>query len=146
MQDHLLENLHLLPYNCNGLYLFLLFFIRISADFFMTCVFCEIAAGTLAAKICYEDREIIAFDDIHPRAPHHKIIIPRKHIATFNDLQDADQKLLTNLLYTAKKIAKELHINDSGYRLLFNCNKDGGQEIYHLHLHLLGGHKLAHIG
>lgn len=109
----------------------------------MSCIFCAIANGTLPATIIYQDDEIIAFDDIHPKAPHHKLIIPRRHIATVNDLTSNDKELIGNMVIVAQKLASDLKIADAGYRILFNCNKDGGQEVYHLHLHLIGGRPLA---
>lgn len=108
----------------------------------MNCIFCQIASGIIPAKILYEDDSILAFDDIYPKAPIHKLIIPRKHIATLNDLTYEDHQLIGNMLLVTKQLAKQLNIADSGYRILINCNADGGQEIYHVHLHLLGGRKL----
>ena len=105
----------------------------------MKCIFCQIANGTLPANIIYQDKEIIAFDDIHPKAPIHKLIIPRKHISTLNDLSSDDKGLMDKMILVAKKIAADLEIAQNGYRVTINCNKDGGQVIYHLHLHLLGG-------
>ena len=103
------------------------------------CLFCKIVAGDIDADIIYKDDKVIAFKDIKPKAPHHILIIPRKHIATINDIPDEDTELVGYLLQTAKKLAKQLGVAESGYRLVFNCNKDGGQEVYHIHLHLLGG-------
>ena len=108
----------------------------------MNCIFCKIAQGEMPANIVYQDEQIVAFDDIYPKAPHHKLIVPRKHIATLNDLAEEDGALVGNMLLVAKKLASALKIADNGYRLLMNCNADGGQVIYHLHLHLLGGRKL----
>ncbi|MEI8054525.1 MAG: histidine triad nucleotide-binding protein [bacterium] len=108
----------------------------------MDCIFCKIVAGTLPAKIIYQDKEIIAFDDIYPKAPQHKLIIPRKHIATINDLSPEDESLVGRMILVAKKLATELEIAQSGYRISINCNKDGGQVVYHLHLHLMGGRSL----
>ena len=108
----------------------------------MSCIFCQIAARKIPANIVYEDREIIAFDDIAPAAKCHKLIIPKKHIPTFNDWSLDDVKLISNLLLVAQKIAKDLNIAESGYRIVNNCNRDGGQIIYHLHFHLLGGELL----
>lgn len=105
----------------------------------MNCIFCQIASGTLPANIIYQDEKIIAFDDIYPKAPVHKLIIPRKHIATFNDLSSEDEGLVSHMAFVAKKLAADLKIAQNGYRIAINCNKDGGQVIYHLHLHLLGG-------
>jgi histidine triad (HIT) family protein len=108
----------------------------------MDCIFCKIVNGQIPAKFVYQDEKVLAFADLYPKAPVHKLIIPKKHIATINDLSDEDRELISHLIFVAKKIARDLKIAESGYRLLFNCNHDGGQEIYHLHLHLLGGKKL----
>ena len=105
----------------------------------MGCIFCQIANNILPANIIYQDEEIISFDDIHPKAPIHKLIIPRKHIATLNDLSKEDESLISRMIFIAKKLASDLNIDQNGYRIAINCNKDGGQEVYHLHLHLLGG-------
>ena len=105
----------------------------------MSCIFCKIASGELQANIIYQDEEIIAFDDLHPKSPQHKLIIPRKHIATINDLTPEDELLVGKMLLVAKKLAAELTIAESGYRVSINCNKDGGQVVYHLHMHLMGG-------
>ncbi len=103
----------------------------------MDCIFCKIARQELPTKLIYADALAVAFNDIHPKAPHHLLIIPRQHIATLNDLNNPE--LGGHLLSVAQKLATELGIADAGYRLVINCNRDGGQEIFHLHLHLLGG-------
>ena len=103
------------------------------------CLFCNIANNKINASIIYQNDSVIAFEDINPKAPHHILIIPRKHIATINDISEQDTELMGQLVQTAKKIAQQLNIADNGYRLVLNCNQDGGQEIYHIHLHLLGG-------
>ncbi len=90
-----------------------------------------------------ETNTILAFNDISPKAPHHVLIIPKKHIATINDLSEGDTFVAGELIQTARKIAKERGIAEDGYRLIFNCNAHGGQEVYHIHLHLLGGRKLT---
>lgn len=105
----------------------------------MDCIFCKIVNGQIPANIIYQDDSLIVFDDIHPKAPHHKLIIPRKHIATLNDLTMEDKDLVSHMVFTAKLIATQLGIAESGYRTVINCNADGGQEVYHLHMHLLGG-------
>lgn len=107
------------------------------------CLFCKITSGDIPANIVYQDDTIIAFDDINPQAPHHKLIIPRKHIATLNDLTDEDKPLVGHMIYTAQEIAKELGIAEEGYRTLLNCNAGGGQEVFHIHLHLMGGRQMA---
>jgi len=106
------------------------------------CLFCKIATGTIPAKLIFEDDQVVAFDDIHPQAPHHKLIIPRKHIATLNDLSESDNALLGHIVQTAQKIAKQLGIADEGYRLVMNCNRGAGQTVFHIHAHLLGGRQM----
>lgn len=108
----------------------------------MDCIFCKIIKKELPAEIVYQDEDIIAFNDRHPRAPIHQLIVPKKHIPTFNELTEKDTMLGGNMLQVARLLAKESNIAQSGYRTIFNCNKDGGQEVFHLHLHLLGGRPL----
>ena len=108
----------------------------------MDCLFCKIAAGEITSDIIYEDDSVVAFSDISPKAPIHKLIIPRKHIATLNDLSDQDTQLAGHILQTAKQLAQEFDIATSGYRVVFNVNKGAGQAVYHVHLHLLGGRPL----
>ena len=105
----------------------------------MNCLFCRIIKGEVPANIIYQDEDIIAFDDIHPKTPVHKLIIPRKHIATINDLSIEDMGLMGKMTIVAQKLARDLNIAESGYRISINCNKDGGQMVYHLHMHLMGG-------
>lgn len=107
------------------------------------CIFCQIAARELPADIYYEDKEIIAFRDIHPVAPTHLLIIPRKHIATANEFSEEDSALIGKLSITASRIAKELRVGDSGYRMVMNCNRDAGQTVFHIHLHLLAGRSFS---
>jgi histidine triad (HIT) family protein len=108
----------------------------------MKCLFCKIIDQELPAKIIYEDEKVVAFNDINPQAPVHILIIPRKHIATTNDLQNSDWELIGHMYMVAQKLASQLNIAESGYRIVTNCNADGGQAVYHLHLHLLGGRSL----
>jgi histidine triad (HIT) family protein len=107
------------------------------------CVFCKIVKGELPAKVVYEDDRVMAFHDINPQAPVHVLVIPKEHIPTVNDLKEEHAELIGHIFLVIKKIAKELGIAESGYRVLVNCNSDGGQEIYHLHFHLLGGKPLG---
>ncbi|MCX7120610.1 MAG: histidine triad nucleotide-binding protein [Gammaproteobacteria bacterium] len=109
----------------------------------MNCLFCKIAAGDIPTKLIYEDNDIVAFNDIAPQAPHHILIIPRKHIATINDIEDTDAAMIGKMMLVAKKIAAELAISDAGFRVLMNCNRHGGQAVYHIHLHLLGGRQMT---
>ncbi len=104
-----------------------------------SCLFCKIAAGELPADIYYQDEEIIAFRDIHPVASTHLLIIPRKHLATANEFTEADAALIGKLSITAAKLAKELRFDEHGYRLVMNCNRDAGQTVFHVHLHLMAG-------
>lgn len=106
------------------------------------CLFCKIVAGAIAADKVYEDKEVLAFRDINPQAPVHILIIPKRHIATVNELRSADAALIGGLYLTAKQVAADLGIAESGYRTLINCNKDGGQDVFHIHLHLLGGRRM----
>lgn len=107
------------------------------------CIFCKIVNKQIPAKIIYEDEHVIAFDDINPKAPIHKLIIPKQHIETINHIKPEDQELIGRLFTTASVIAKQLDIAESGYRVLMNCNKHGGQEVYHIHLHMIGGKQLS---
>lgn len=108
----------------------------------MECLFCDIAQGKIPATIIYKDDLIVAFDDLHPQAKQHKIIIPHKHIASLNDLHVEDSELVGHMIQSAAMLAKQLKIADDGYRIVMNCNTGGGQTVYHLHLHLLGGRKM----
>ncbi|OGT34111.1 MAG: histidine triad nucleotide-binding protein [Gammaproteobacteria bacterium RIFCSPHIGHO2_02_FULL_39_13] len=108
----------------------------------MDCLFCKIATSQIPAQLIYQDEHIVAFNDITPQAPHHVLIIPRKHIETINDILDSDNNLIGNMMLVAKKIAHDVKIADNGYRVLMNCNKDGGQAVYHIHFHLLGGRQM----
>ncbi|MDO9048621.1 MAG: histidine triad nucleotide-binding protein [Methylobacter sp.] len=104
------------------------------------CLFCKMVAGVIKPDIVFEDENVLAFRDINPQAPVHILIIPRRHIATLNDLNDA--QLAGWLLQTAVKLAKQEGLSEEGYRTVFNCNRKGGQDVYHLHLHLLGGRQM----
>ncbi len=103
------------------------------------CVFCKVAAKQIPSKPAHEDATYYAFHDINPVAPTHVLIIPRKHIPTLNDLAPEDEKLVGGMFTLAKKIAAELKIAEPGYRIIFNCNPQAGQTVYHIHLHLIGG-------
>ena len=105
------------------------------------CLFCKMVAGEIKPDVVFEDDAVLAFRDINPQAPVHILIIPKLHIATLNDLDDT--LLAGQLLQVAMKLAKKEGLSQEGYRAVFNCNKKGGQEVYHLHLHLLGGRQMA---
>jgi len=106
------------------------------------CIFCKIAKRELPAKIVYEDDESVAFEDIHPKAPTHILIIPRRHLSTLLEASQDDDRLLGRLLLVANEVARQQGIADRGFRLVLNCNSEGGQVVFHLHLHLLGGRTL----
>ena len=112
----------------------------------MDCLFCKLVAREIPADIVFEDDDVIAFRDIAPQAPTHILIIPKRHISTLNDLTEEDCALVGRLQFTAQKIAKEVGIAEDGYRVVMNCNEAGGQTVYHIHLHLLGGRQLTHLG
>jgi histidine triad (HIT) family protein len=107
------------------------------------CLFCKIIAGQVPAAEVYQDALCFAFDDINAQAPTHVQIIPRKHVATLNDLIAEDEPMAGHLLTVAAAIARERGIAESGYRTVFNCNRGAGQSVYHIHLHLLGGRSLG---
>ena len=106
------------------------------------CLFCKIADKEIDSDIVYEDERVIAFNDINPQAPHHILIIPRRHIATLNDIDPEDSDLLGNLFLAARNIAQQLGVSENGYRVVMNCNRDAGQTVFHLHLHFLAGRPL----
>lgn len=108
----------------------------------MSCIFCKIADKEIKANIVYEDKKIMAFKEIEPKAPLHLLIIPKKHIFSVDSLKSRDKELIGELILAAQKIAKENGVSKTGYRLIFNVGRDAGQTIKHLHLHLLGGKKL----
>ncbi len=109
----------------------------------MPTLFEKIIAGELPAAIVYKDDRVTAFRDIHPVAPTHILIVPHKPIPTVNDVADEDEPLLGHLFTVARDLARQEGIDKNGYRLIVNCNAHGGQEVYHLHLHLLGGRPLG---
>ncbi len=107
------------------------------------CLFCQIVHKAIPANIAYEDDQVIAFHDIAPQAPIHILIIPKEHIATVNDFDDKHSNLLGHMVITAKQLAKELGVDEEGYRLNINCNQHGGQTVFHTHLHLLAGRQFS---
>ena len=107
------------------------------------CIFCKIANKEINSDFVYEDDEIIAFKDINPQAPIHILVIPKKHIESIIDLTDEDEMLVGKMYTAVRKIAKKLNIEESGFRLIVNCGKDAGQEVPHLHFHILAGKKLG---
>lgn len=109
----------------------------------MSSLFTKIINREIPADIVYENDDIIAFNDINPQAPIHVLIVPKKEIKTLNHLEIEDQEIIGKMFIAAKKLAKELNIAKNGYRTVFNCNGHGGQTVFHIHLHLLGGRQLA---
>ncbi len=107
------------------------------------CLFCKILEGEIPADIIYESETAIAFRDINPQAPTHVLIIPRRHIATINDITPDDEKLVGSLYSVAKEIAATEGHAEDGYRVVMNCNEGAGQSVFHIHLHLLGGRGLG---
>jgi len=107
------------------------------------CVFCKIAKKEIPAAIVYEDKDIIAFNDIKPQAPVHVIVIPKRHIDRVSDLSNENTGLAGKLIIASNSIAREKGIVDGGYRMTINCNRDAGQEVFHMHIHVLGGRKMG---
>ncbi|MFQ6673620.1 MAG: histidine triad nucleotide-binding protein [Fidelibacterota bacterium] len=105
-------------------------------------LFCRIIEREIPSDIVYETDRVVAFNDINPQAPHHILIVPKRHIPTLNDLSAQDSTLLGDLVLAARKLAKDRGIAESGYRTVFNCNADAGQAVFHIHLHLLGGRRM----
>ena len=107
------------------------------------CLFCRIIAGERPARIVHQDERLVAIEDINPQAPVHVLVIPRKHIATLNDLTPEDEGLVGELVRCAASIARDRGIDQSGYRTVFNCNRGAGQSVFHIHLHLVGGRRMG---
>jgi histidine triad (HIT) family protein len=103
------------------------------------CLFCKIAGGETNTELLYQNENLVVFKDIHPQAPVHLLIVPQKHIRSVNDLTDEDRDILAELMMAAKKMAKESGVSKSGYKVFINVERGGGQLIFHLHVHLIGG-------
>ncbi|MFC2058278.1 histidine triad nucleotide-binding protein [Chloroflexota bacterium] len=108
----------------------------------MACIFCQIVAGEVGSTI-YQDEQVVAFRDINPQAPVHLLIVPRKHIGSVAELTDVEAALAGHMVAVANELAEQEGVSGSGYRLVVNCGREGGQVVPHLHLHLLGGRRLA---
>ena len=107
------------------------------------CLFCGIAAGKIPATTVYQDDRVLAFEDVNPQAPFHVLIIPRRHIATLNDLKPDDEILVGEIVKHAARLAKDYGHDEDGYRTVFNCNRGAGQSVFHIHLHLLAGRNMT---
>jgi len=107
------------------------------------CLFCRIAAGDIPADIVHADERMIAFRDINPQAPMHVLVVPRRHIATLDDLCPDDDQLVGEMMRRAAALARESGYADRGYRTVFNCNAEAGQTVFHIHLHVIGGRSLT---
>lgn len=108
----------------------------------MDCLFCKIINGEIPSSKVYEDEWVYAFNDISPTAPVHVLIIPKEHISSANHITSSNEEVIGKIFSAANKIAKELKIDESGYRIVNNCGEDGGQTVHHLHFHLIGGRSL----
>lgn len=109
----------------------------------MDCLFCKIVNKEIPSEIVYEDKEVLAFKDIHPAAPVHILVIPKKHIASVVELKQEDELIIGKIYTVINKIAKQEGFAENGFRIIVNCGKDGGQEVGHLHFHILAGKKLG---
>ena len=107
------------------------------------CIFCKIVAGDIPAEKVFENDHVVGFRDLNPQAPTHVLVIPKRHIATINDLQDGDQALLGEMYLAAKQIAADEGLSERGYRTVMNCNEEAGQTVFHIHLHVLGGRAMT---
>jgi len=107
------------------------------------CLFCKIVGGEIPADVVHESETALAFRDINPQASTHVVIIPKRHIATMNDLEADDEAIVGSLFTAAKVIARQEGLADRGYRVVMNCNEDAGQSVFHIHLHMLGGRQLS---
>ena len=107
------------------------------------CLFCRIVRKEVPAKILFESERVLAFEDIRPKAPVHVLVIPKDHFASLNDAPDGAEALLGEILFRAREIARERGIGESGYRIVLNTARDSGQEVFHIHFHILGGRRLA---
>jgi histidine triad (HIT) family protein len=107
------------------------------------CLFCEIATGRMTPRLLHEDDQCVAFADINPQAPFHALVIPRRHIASLNELTAADEPLVGHLLRVAAQVAEAAGVAERGWRAMFNTNREGGQVVFHVHLHVLGGRQMG---
>jgi histidine triad (HIT) family protein len=109
----------------------------------VSCLFCEIVAGRIPAKVAYQDEGVLAFHDINPQGPVHVLLVPKRHITSLLDLAEGDDAVVGGLVRKARDLAVRLGLGERGFRLVFNCGDDAGYSVYHIHLHLVGGRTLA---
>jgi histidine triad (HIT) family protein len=109
----------------------------------VSCLFCEIVAGRIPAKVAYQDDDVLAFHDINPQGPVHVLLVPKSHITSLLDLTPSDDAVVGGLVRKARDLARDLGLGERGFRLVFNCGDDAGYSVYHIHLHLVGGRTLA---
>lgn len=107
------------------------------------CLFCKMVAGEISPDVVYEDDQVLAFRDINPQAPVHVLIVPKRHIATINDIRPEHATLISSLYLAAQRVAEQEGIAERGYRTLMNCNQEAGQSVFHIHLHVLGGRPMG---
>lgn len=107
------------------------------------CIFCKIINGEIPSEKVYEDEDVLAFKDINPAAPIHVLIIPKKHISTLMEIKEEDSELMAKIMGAVQQVAKIMNVDEKGFRLIANCGKDSGQEVMHIHFHLLAGRKLG---
>ena len=107
------------------------------------CIFCKVANGEIDSDIVYQDDRLLAFKDVNPQAPVHLLIIPKRHIESVMDLQKGDADLISDIIFTAQKLAKEFGLDEKGFRIVNNCGEEGGQTVNHVHFHLLGQRQLT---
>ena len=107
------------------------------------CIFCKIVNKDIPSELIFEDEQIVAFNDINPQAPIHILIIPKEHFASLNDIPDEKKELLSHILLRARQIAQNIGIKEKGYRIVLNTARDSGQEVFHIHFHLLGGRRMT---
>lgn len=109
----------------------------------MSCLFCKIIAGEIPGTFLYQDDRLVVLQDVNPQAPLHALVIPRQHVATLNDLTPENEGLVGEMVRRAAAVAREHGVADSGYRAVFNCNREAGQSVFHIHLHVLGGRPMG---
>jgi len=115
------------------------FFSLVSLKAMEGCLFCKIAKKEIPSTLLYEDEAVLAFEDIHPQAPTHTIIIPREHIERVSEITEKNASLVSQMVLVGNRLAQKEGLSERGYRFVINCNQEGGQTVFHLHLHLLGG-------